>query len=74
MEDWLMAHVLYPDYIYELFDFQSEIILRNLEIYRQAVGDRIQVIWISGTDFGTQNGPFVSPEIYRKLYKPFQKK
>ncbi|CAA7601393.1 Uroporphyrinogen decarboxylase [Acididesulfobacillus acetoxydans] len=74
MEDWLTAHVLYQDYIRELFDMQSEIALKNLEIYRQAVGERIQVIWVSGTDFGTQNGPFFSPEIYRKLYKPFHKK
>ena len=63
MEDWLMAHILYPDYILELFEFQSEIALKNLEIYRQAVGDRIQVIWLSGTDFGTQNGPFISANL-----------
>lgn len=74
MEDWLMAHILYPDYILELFEMQSEIALKNLEIYRQAVGDRVQVIWLSGTDFGTQNGPFTSVENYRKLYKPFHKK
>lgn len=74
MEDWLVAHLLYPDYISELFEMQSEFALKNLEIYRQAVGDRIQVIWTSGTDFGTQNGPFTSTENYRKLYKPFHKK
>lgn len=74
MEDWLIAHILYPDYILELFEMQSEIALKNLEIYKQAVGDRVQVVWISGTDFGTQNGAFTSPENYRKLYKPFHKK
>ncbi|MHB1454515.1 MAG: uroporphyrinogen decarboxylase family protein [Saccharofermentanales bacterium] len=74
MEDWLVAHLLYPEYIRELFDMQSEIALQNLEIYRQAVGDRIQVIWISGTDFGTQNGPFTSVENYRQLYKPYHQK
>ncbi len=74
MEDWLMAHLLYPEYIQELFELQSEIALKNLEIYRQAVGDRVQVIWLSGTDFGTQNGPFTSVENYRTLYKPFHKK
>lgn len=74
MEDWLMAHLLHPDYLLELFDMQAEIALKNLEIYRQAVGDRVQVIWLSGTDFGTQNGPFTSVENYRKLYKPFHKR
>lgn len=74
MEDWLVAHILYPDYILDLFEMQSEIALKNLEIYRQAVGERVQVVWISGTDFGMQTGAFTSPENYRKLYKPFHKK
>jgi len=74
IEDWYIAHVLYQDYIMELFELQSEVALKNLEIYRQAVGDRVQVIWLSGTDFGTQTGTFTSVEIYRKLYKPFHKK
>lgn len=74
MEDWLVAHILYPDYILEVFEMQAEVALKNLEIYRQAVGDRVQVVWISGTDFGTQNSEFMSPETYRKFYKPFQKR
>lgn len=74
IEDWLMAHLLYPDYIREIFEMQSDIAIKNLEIYKQAVGDRVQVIWLSGTDFGTQNGLFASVEVYRKLYKPFHKK
>lgn len=74
MEDWLMAHILYPEYIMEIFDMQCEVALKNLEIYKQAVGDRVQAVWLSGTDFGTQNGPFASVETYRTIYKPFHKK
>ncbi len=74
MEDWLMAHILYPDYIKAVFSMQTEIMLKNLEIYRQAVGKRIQIVWISGTDFGTQNGEFISPALFREIYKPFYKK
>jgi len=48
--------------------------LRNLELIRQAVGDRVDVIFVTGTDFGTQNGPFLSPELYRELFKPFHKR
>src|SRR5699024_3438230 len=55
MEDWLMAHILYPDYIKEVFSMQLETALKNLEILKQAVGDRVCAITISGTDFGTQN-------------------
>lgn len=32
------------------------------------------VAFITGTDFGAQNGPFISPQTYRELYKPFHKK
>lgn len=74
MEDWLVAHILYPDYILEVFEMQAEVALKNLEIYKQAVNDRVQVVWISGTDFGTQNFEFMSPDNYRKFYKPFQKR
>ena len=73
LDDWYVAHLLYPDYIKELFQMQTEITLKNLEIIRQAVGERIQVIGISGTDFGSQNGEIISPDQYRDLYKPFHR-
>ena len=68
-----MAHALHPEYIHELFDMQCEIALKNLEILRQAVGDYIQIIGVSGTDFGSQNGEIMSPRQFRKLYKPYFK-
>nr|MDD6336436.1 uroporphyrinogen decarboxylase family protein [bacterium] len=71
MDDWLVAHMLYPDYLEGVFAYQTEVMLKNLEIYHQAVGERVQVIQISGTDFGTQNAPFLSCELFRSLYKPF---
>ncbi|MDR2516267.1 MAG: uroporphyrinogen decarboxylase family protein [Spirochaetaceae bacterium] len=71
---WLMAHITYPDYIRTIFEFQTETALKNLELYRQAVGDRIQVIWLSGTDFGTQCGLMQSREIFLSLYKPCYEK
>ena len=69
--DWLTAQAMYPDYIKAVFEMQTEVMLKNLEIYKQAVGDRIQVVWISGTDFATQRGLFMSPKTFRELYKPF---
>ena len=30
-------------------------------------------MFVSGTDFGSQRGPFISPKMYRDLYKPFHK-
>jgi uroporphyrinogen-III decarboxylase len=73
LDDWYVAHLLYPEYIKELFGLQAEIALKNLQILRQAVGERIQVINISGTDFGSQNGEIISPDLYRTFYKPCHK-
>ena len=74
IDDWLIAHIMYQDYILDLFNYQLGFTLKNLEMYKQAVGDRIQVLWMGGTDFGTQHSTFTSVEIFRKLYKPFFKK
>ena len=74
MEGWLMAHLLYPEYIREVFSMQTEAALKGLEVYREAVGDRIQAIWLSGTDFATQNSAFMSLGTFRDLYKPFYKR
>lgn len=71
---WYIAHIEYPDYIKGIFELQCEIALKNLKLFYQAVGDKIDVIMLSGTDFGTQNGPFISPDMYREFYKPFHKK
>jgi len=69
--DWYMAPILYPEYIRTIFELQTEVALKNLELYRQAVGGRIEAIFVSGTDFGAQNGPFIPPDMYRDMYKPF---
>ena len=73
-EDWIMAQLLYPEYIHEVFKMHTQSAIRNLEIYRQAVGDKIQIVVISGTDFGTQGGPIMSINTFRDLYKPYYKK
>ncbi len=74
MDDWLAATLLYPEYIEEVFEMQTENTLKNLEIYKQAVGDRIQVILVSTADYGAQNGPLLSTDVFRELYKPHYQK
>ena len=37
------------------------------------MGERIDVIMLSGTDFGSQSGPFISLDAYRELYKSLHK-
>jgi hypothetical protein len=73
VEEWYLATLAYPDYIRKVFERQCEIALKNIELLAGAIGDFVQVAFVSGTDFGTQNGLFLSLETYRELYKPYQK-
>ena len=74
VEEWYVSLLTRRGYISEVFERQCEIALKNLELARQAMEDRVDVIFVSGTDFGTQNGPFLSPELYRELFKPFHQR
>jgi len=69
--EWYMSALMRRDYVYEVFEKQCEIGLRNIETLAALLGDLIDVVMVTGTDFGTQSGPFISVDTYRDLYKPF---
>lgn len=73
VEDWYIATVTHRDYVRQVFERQCESALKNIELLAAAVGNRIQVAFVTGTDFGTQTGLFCSVQTYRDLYKPFHK-
>ncbi|MDZ7331429.1 MAG: methyltransferase [candidate division KSB1 bacterium] len=73
IEEWYISTVTRTDYVYQIFERQCEIALANLEKIYQVIGNKISAIFITGTDFGMQTGPFISPATYRKLYQPFHK-
>jgi uroporphyrinogen decarboxylase len=55
--------------INHLLDRMTEIHLENLRRYFDAVDNRIQVIYVAD-DLGTQNNLWMSPDSYRKIFKP----
>ncbi len=73
-EEWYVSMLTRKEYIRDIFHYQLELQMKNLEMYREAVDNRIDIITMSGTDFGSQNGPFISPETYRELFKPLHRK
>jgi len=73
VEQWYMSTVIRRDYVYKVFEMQCEIGLANLAKIHEVVGDRVSAVMVTGTDFGTQKGPFISTKAYRDLYKPFHK-
>lgn len=68
---WYEFLITHTDYIRDIFAMHTEVALKNLALYHQAVGDRIEVVTMSGTDFGSQRGPLISPDLFRLLWKPF---
>ena len=73
VEEWYVSTLTRPDYVLKVFERQCEFALKNVELLAGAVGDMFQVVFVSGTDFGTQRGLFSSLAAYRRLFKPFNK-
>jgi len=69
--EWYISTLTRQDYIHAVFDRQCELALANLEKIHTAVGSLVDVVFICGTDFGTQNSLFCSPETFRELYMPY---
>ncbi|MFH1195109.1 MAG: uroporphyrinogen decarboxylase family protein [bacterium] len=73
VQEWYMSTLMRRDFVYAVFEKQCEIGIKNLEKIYSVVGDKVSAVFITGTDFGTQCGPFIAPEAYRDLYQPFHK-
>ncbi|HCE17128.1 MAG TPA: methyltransferase [Anaerolinea thermolimosa] len=73
IEEWYISTVTRREYVWKVFEKQCEIGLANLARLYAVVGEKVSVVFISGTDFGTQTGPFISRKTYRTLYQPFHK-
>lgn len=74
ISEWYMSTAMRQDYVRDVFERQCRIAEENIQTLIELFGDTVQVVMLSGTDFGTQNGPFISLDTYRKLFQPFQKR
>jgi len=72
--EWYVSTVSRFDYVYRVFERQCEVALANLEKIHRVVGERVAAVFVTGTDFGMQAGPFIAPMTYRRLFKPFHVK
>ncbi len=72
--EWYMATVMHPDYVMSIFETQANIALQNLKKIFEEVGNRVDAVFICGTDFGTQTSQFCDEETLLTLYGPYYKK
>jgi uroporphyrinogen-III decarboxylase len=71
--EWYMSTLTRQDLLHQIFEEQVEYALANLEKIHAAVGDVFDAVFLCGTDFGTQNSSFCSPETYDSLWHPYYK-
>ena len=74
VEEWYISTLIREDLIKEIYDRETDIALENLSEIYEVVGDTINTVFICGTDFGTQNSTFCSPESYSRIWLPYYKK
>jgi len=72
--EWYMSTHSRRGFIHEIFSKQCNMALRNLEKIHAVVGDRVDVVFVCGTDFGTQTSSFCSVPTFRELYLPYYKR
>ncbi len=74
VEEWYISTLTRPAYVHAVFEKQTEAALANLEKIAARVGDRVQAVFVCGTDFGTQQSTFCSVGTFRSLYMPYYKR
>ncbi|MCL2163078.1 MAG: methyltransferase [Oscillospiraceae bacterium] len=74
VSEWYMAPLLYPEYVHKVFEMQVDRSIQTFEKSFKAFGNDIDIVFICGTDFGTQRGPLISNDIFKDFYlTPYKK-
>lgn len=74
VEEWYMSTLIREDFVREIFDRQTDIAIVNLKMFHEVIGNRIDVVFTCGTDFGTQSSTFCSTETFDSLWLPYYRK
>ncbi|MDR2775036.1 MAG: methyltransferase [Tannerella sp.] len=72
--EWYMSTVLRQDYIHGIFEKQTDIAVENYRRLWDRLGDKVDVVFTCGTDFGTQTSQFCSVETFNELWLPHYKR
>ena len=74
VSEWYMSTLTRQDYVKEIFDRQTQIAVKNLEKLWARLGELVDIVFICGTDFGTQSSTFCSVDTYRDVWMPYYKR
>jgi hypothetical protein len=74
IQEWYMSTLVRPDFIKEVFERQTDIAVENLKKLFSIAGNVVDVIYLCGNDFGTQQSTFCDLEGFREFYVPYYRK
>lgn len=74
ISEWYVSLIERPDYVHAVFEHQCGIALKNLETFAAIAGDSIDVLFVCGTDFGTQASQFCSGATFDELWAPYYRR
>ena len=74
IEEWYISTLTRQDFIHNIFEKQCEIAIKNLEQLAPRINDLVDIVFICGTDFGTQDSAFCSVDTFGSLYQPYYKR
>jgi hypothetical protein len=74
VEEWYISTLIREDFVKEIYDRQTDIAVENLIELHKVIGNKIDVVFTCGTDFGTQNSAFCSPETFDRVWLPYYRK
>lgn len=68
-QNYLMNLMAEPELVEYYLDKLTDAYIVMMERYLDAVGDFVQIVQ-NNDDFGSQQGMLISPDLYRRLFKP----
>jgi hypothetical protein len=74
VEEWYISTLTRKKFLEKVFEIQASVAIENYKKVYNSIGNKINVVYITGTDFGTQDRLFSSVQSYREIFKPFHKK
>jgi uroporphyrinogen decarboxylase len=70
---WMITLATEPEYVAALYEKLTEAWLENLRRFSAAVADRVQILQFND-DLGTQEAPFLSVPMFRRLIMPYYRR
>jgi len=68
--EWYMSTAMRQDYIHRIYEKQIDIAIENYKKLWDKIGDKVDVVFTCGTDFGTQESQFCSTGTFMELWQP----